>query len=186
MNSSGQARIIDDLQRALTQNAHRYGANLVILCGLPYSGKSTIAQQLEKYGFIHIWTTVIKKQFSLNDLEALHVIELLAERLLRDNYRVTIDFLNHTDDQRRIFIDIATRLHIPYKIVFVNTPLETIQARKAQSDLSSTDQIGRSRIDIVIVHKIADELTIPHSKNTIEITPSDQSQYCAYLKTLQI
>ena len=65
---------------------------LIILAGLPYSGKSTFAEKLSNHNFVHFWTTKIKKQYQLNDSEVLKLSEKIIEKLLEKNYNIVFDF----------------------------------------------------------------------------------------------
>lgn len=180
MDTKSEHDITTELYGTVTQNVQVSRANLAILCGMPYSGKSTVAKQLSQNGFVHIWLTTIKKQYDLDDTQALRVAGELTEKLLVSNYRVVVDFLNHTEPLRSMFRDIAVRLDVPYIIIYVNTPIKTIYERKERSD-KGVATAGRSIISTDVIQKISSEMTTPDPKETITIGPDDSVQLQEYL-----
>lgn len=184
MLDKNEDKIIATIHKDITKNIPKSGANLAILCGIPYSGKSTIANELSEHKFVHIWITVIKKLYNLDDEHALKIATKLTEQLLNENYRVTVDFLNHTDALRDNFSSVANKLGVPYKIIFVDTPLSVIYERKRISDNAKTKSIGRSSISVDVIDKIAEELSIPNSNETVKIYPNDRTRFDMYLTSL--
>jgi predicted kinase len=184
MIDKNEDKIIAIIHKDVTGDIPKLDANLAILCGLPYAGKSTIAKELHEHNFVHIWLTVIKKQHNLDDEYALKVATQLTKQLLNEGYRVTVDFLNHTDLLRDNFSDVAKKLGVPYKVIFVNTPLSVIHNRKRASDAAGSNSIGRSSISIDVIDKIANELNPPDQDETIEVRLNDRTKFDAYLNSL--
>lgn len=155
------SRIYKSLYSKLANSQQPASPKLIILVGLPYSGKSTYAKSLSKEGYIHIWITTIKKNFNLSDEEALSFGYKITTELLKNNYRVVFDFLNHTEKLRKPLIDIAVSLDIPYEIVFLDIKLSEIAKRKSIDD-RARPMAGRSKIDWLVIEEIASELEPPH------------------------
>ena len=186
MANKNEDKIIATIYKDITKNTPKLGPDLAILCGLPYAGKSTIAKELCEHNFVHIWITVIKKLHNLDDEHALKIAVKLAVRLLCEHYRVTVDFLGHTDELRALFSDIAIKKSVPYKVIFVDTPLSVIYERKRLSDMAESIDIGRSNISIDVIDKIANELTLPSRDETVIIRPNDRVRFDTYLHRLKV
>ena len=138
---------------------------LVILVGLPYSGKSTFAEKILKHNFVHFWATKIKKQHKLNDKEFLELSKEIIEELLSKNFNVVFDFLNHKNEQRNNFYSIAEKMHKKVFVVYLDTPKNIILERQA----SVVEDIGRTNISTDIINEIESEFEIPVGENIFTI-----------------
>jgi predicted kinase len=152
---------------------------LIILAGLPYSGKSTFAEKLSNHNFVHFWTTKIKKQYQLNDSEVLKLSEKIIEKLLEKNYNIVFDFLNHKNEQRKSIYSIAEKMNKRYFIVYLNTPKNIILERQAKV----IENIGRSSISLKIIREIESEFEVPTGSNVVEIVNNfDFEKFISSLK----
>jgi predicted kinase len=145
---------------------------LVLLMGLPYSGKSTIAEKLAADGFIHIWATKLKKEYQLTDNQMLDLAKELTTCFLSRGFNVVFDFLNHTNAIRQPFIDIAKNLDKPFFVFNVNTPIEEIYQRQERNQRSG-DQLGRSIISKAVIEEIRQETQLPGGLEFHEIQSFD-------------
>lgn len=108
---------------------------LFIMCGIPGSGKSTIAKYLEdNYGCVRISTDEIKLIFisktltyTLTDLFALQYF--LIEKYLSSNYHVVADSNSDKEDFRNQLKQIATMACASSITIYCNTSLKTAYAR---------------------------------------------------------
>lgn len=155
---------------------------LLILVGLPYSGKSTFAEKLSKYNYIHFWATKIKKELQLTDEKMLNLAERTCETLLSEGYSVIFDFLNHKKSTRERFILLAKRLNVSYIVLFFN-PNDAIILERIEKNLKSGGHEGRSIISQPIVEEIRSEFQYPtRDENTVEI--NDNSNIDEYIQKL--
>jgi tRNA uridine 5-carbamoylmethylation protein Kti12 len=152
---------------------------LIILAGLPYSGKSTFAEKLSNHNFVHFWTTKIKKQYQLNDSEVLKLSEKIIEKLLEKNYNIVFDFLNHKNEQRESIYSIAEKMNKRYFIFYLNTPKNIILERQARV----IENVGRSSISPEIIREIESEFEVPTGSNVVEIINNfDLEKFISSLK----
>lgn len=154
------SKFIDQLFEELIDDKSASGGRLVILVGLPYSGKSTFAKALETYGFVHVWATLIRKQHEIPFEEVEGVTALLVGKLLAAGYLVVFDYLNHTAAVRRVFNEIAESLGVPCETVWLNPSAEVRWARRARS-LRDEPQIGRSHLSEERMDLIDAEFELP-------------------------
>ncbi|MCX6757868.1 MAG: ATP-binding protein [Candidatus Nomurabacteria bacterium] len=138
---------------------------LVILVGLPYSGKSTFAEKLSKHNFVHFWATKIKKQYKLDDEFFLKLSKEIIEELLSKNYNVIFDFLNHKNEQRNNFCSIAEKMHKKVFVAYLDTPKNIILERQA----TVVEDVGRTNISTDIINEIESEFEIPVGENIFTI-----------------
>jgi predicted kinase len=133
----------------------KLGSNkLIILCGIPFAGKSTLARKLvQQCGYTSIDLDEIKvglygKQVQDSDLRqadwdrVYHVMYNTIERELRRGETVIHDTGNFTRKERTYASKIAQALDIPYTTVFVKTPVQVAHQRLRDN------QITQSRFDV--------------------------------------
>lgn len=123
---------------------------LFILCGLPYSGKSYIAKDIERItGASLISYDVLRKKRNLqtdspdpNDLnewrEIINVAISLIKIRLSSGKSVIFDHVNPQESDRTLLIDLAKDIGAYSAIIFVNTPTDTIRKRRKQNTASKT------------------------------------------------
>jgi predicted kinase len=113
---------------------------LIILCGLPCSGKSTYAKKFYTYKILssdnYIEEIAKQKNKTYNEIFSYTIREATANfyeevnAAAQTNYNVIIDRTNLKISTRKYFIN-KFKNH-EKTIVFFNTPLETIKARNTR------------------------------------------------------
>ena len=118
---------------------------LLILCGLPFSGKSVLASKIvARFDFVRIDLDAIKfdlfgqgvKDEDISPPQWDRVYQQMYQEIednLKLNKNVIHDTGNFTLSERQIIINIAQKLTIPTLTIFVDTPLETIRQRIAHN-----------------------------------------------------
>lgn len=104
---------------------------LGIMCGMPLSGKSTYAKNLQRQGWVRV---------SLDDLRlALHGqtykaeaeplvwtnAELMVRSLLKSGHKVIVDTTNRDRERRKRWIRVAKEFGLTLEIFLVETDFET-------------------------------------------------------------
>ena len=130
------------------------GNKLYIFCGIPFSGKSTVAKKIiDMFGYIHIDLDQIKDELlgtaikeSLIDQKSWNRIyaEMYAriERSLSKGQTVIHYTGNFTTYERGLVSKIATKLGVPFTTIYVNTPTELAYKRL------TTNRLTNSRLNI--------------------------------------
>ncbi len=116
---------------------------LYILTGLPYSGKTTLTNELVKrFGFKTASVddvmderkldsdTMIQEDWNVVYIEA---YERLKANLTKGN-SVVFDMGHLKFSERKSSRQMAESLGIKYKLIYINTPLDEIQKRKIQNE----------------------------------------------------
>jgi len=159
--------IAENIIPKLTKQARRFDVGvLVIMVGLPYSGKSTIAESLAPSGFVHFWATIIRKECNLSDDEMVQVAVIVITKLLRNGHRIAFDFINHTEIVRSKFIRIANNMNVDWKIVYVDTDIDELHRRRREVSINGAS-IGRSDLPIGVIERIASEMQEPENNDDV-------------------
>ncbi len=98
---------------------------LIIICGLPGTGKTTMARALAKrLGFVHLNTDIIRKKYfkqrKYSEREKMQVYALMfngAERQLSRSKNVILDATFYKNTQRKKAISLAKKYKIAYFII---------------------------------------------------------------------
>jgi len=131
---------------------------LILLCGIPFSGKTTLARQLcDTYGYVRIDLDEIKFELYGPEVKDKDIDQEGWDKVYREMYTrietalksgVTVvhDTGNFTKHERGIVRNIADRQKLKTITVFVDTPVETARERMLQNrhsrkrfDVSDTD-----------------------------------------------
>lgn len=131
---------------------------LYILCGIPFSGKTTLAKELEKrLDFFRIDLDEVKFELLGEDIKDGNVdpqqwdkiylgMYQKIEKALRDGKIVVHDTGNFTKHERDLVRNIASKLGIPTKTIFVSIPVSEARKRLLRNkktnqrfDVSETD-----------------------------------------------
>ena len=111
--------------------------NLIIVSGLPGTGKTYFAQKLaEKIPFVIIGSDFIRKilfpepTYSQEESTIVfHLIHQLMEYLLKKGISLILDATNLTEQNRLPFYNISDRLGVKLILVWVEAPLNVVRQR---------------------------------------------------------
>ena len=121
---------------------------LFIFCGIPFSGKTTLAKKLsEKFGFVRVDLDEIKFDlFGKNILDeqidhagwdkVFKKIYETIEIFLKAQKTIIYDTGNFTKHERDLVRKISDKLNIQTKTIFVNTSKKTAEKRWQENKLS--------------------------------------------------
>ena len=120
---------------------------LYILCGLLFSGKTTLGKKIadiknaQMIAFDRIWAKEKPRLApDIDEVEEWRAVLKVAHARLREtleaNKSVVYDDVNQTRDQREVLRQIAKDVDASFVIVYLNTPLNIIRDREAQNRLS--------------------------------------------------
>ena len=120
---------------------------LYAMCGLPFSGKTTLAKKIADYkktemiAFDWIWEK--EKPMLTPDIDKVEewkaVLNVAHERIrqaLDNGKSVVYDDVNQTRDQRDVLRQIAKDSNSTFVIVHLNTPLNIIRDRETKNKTS--------------------------------------------------
>ena len=152
-------------------------ANLYIMCGLAFSGKSTLSCKIAEYtgakriAFDELWVEKEKeKPISKGDEGWKFIREAgLREvaKALSEGISVVYDDNNPRFEHREEVRKIAERLGIKNLVIYLNTPLEIIKSRET----ANRNTGERHEVEPLNFQKVANDLEVPTSKeNFIEFT----------------
>ncbi len=110
---------------------------LILVMGLPGSGKTTFAQALSKsIGARHLNSDIIRAQLDKRgqydeETKLLIYRELYHEtqKFLASGQTVIVDATFYKDYLRSRFTEIAKNLSIPYRLIYINANSQTIKER---------------------------------------------------------
>ena len=119
---------------------------LILVCGLPGSGKSFFSKQLsKKIGVSHFNSDIIRKQLfpkarTYSDTEKKMVYESLitqAKMCLKKGESVIIDATFYKNSLRTPFYDIASQLNMGLKIIYIHAEESLVKKRTSKQRLDS-------------------------------------------------
>lgn len=105
------------------------------MCGLPRSGKSTVAKELEQQGYVRVCPDDIRRTIHGQQFYApaepmvWATAETMARALFIGGRNVVIDATNITADHRRRWVMIARDVGAVVDIIMIETPLDVCLAR---------------------------------------------------------
>lgn len=141
---------------------------LMITHGFCASGKSTVARQIvSKTGAIQLRSDVERKRLANLALTAdsqsalydglyktetttnvyQHLAEI-AQQIIESGYSVVVDAAFIRQDLRQIFIDLAQKLNVPFKILSCQAPESTLRQWIAERS-KDTNEISEGRLEIL-------------------------------------
>jgi len=161
----------DELFHAFTAGKVPTRARLVVLLGLPFSGKSTVAQKLAEMGYVHVWATIIRKRYAVEFEDLANVMERLVERLLEAGFPVVVDNINHTESTRRRFVYLAERMVVRCDVLWMNPGADVIRRRRLRTQRQGGSE-GRSTVSLETMHRTEAEFEPPTGR-FIEVTEAD-------------
>ena len=153
---------------------------LVILCGLPFSGKSTLARLLvAQFGWTHValdevmGTLGLWQQASISQVQWDHAHQTAYQQvyaLVRNGCSVVYDATNHTRQQRDELRQGVAALDVCVCCVPVTTPIETVRQRvQANRQLPQRGDVSDEELEYVVTHyepPLDDELVVPYTLST--------------------
>jgi predicted kinase len=161
---------------------------LYILCGLPFSGKSTLAQQLASatgsvlVSYDALWWEKKRKTGDSWGFDAL--CDLAETRLvtaLADGVSAVYDTLNNSKGWRDRLRQLAARHGARSVVVYLNTPLAVIEDRQRANQVTGE----RHSVSPTALHAEVAKFEVPGpSEAAVEFTPgTDFASWLAQLKT---
>ena len=103
---------------------------LCILCGLPFSGKTTLAKELvKKYDWVRVDLDQINSERELGGLAN-------VDKALAQEKTVINDTANFTREQRDKLRLIAKKYNIPSKVIYINIPEDEARRRWQENRIS--------------------------------------------------
>ena len=153
-------------------------SKLYILCGIPFSGKTTLAKELERrLGFFRIDLDDVKFELLGKDIKDENVkqyqwdkvyLEMYQriEKALREGKTVVCDTGNFTKYERSLVKNIADKLGIETQVIFVDLPVTDARKRWVQN------KENNNRFDIT-------EKSFEEAVNEME-PPKDNENFIVY------
>jgi predicted kinase len=118
---------------------------LFVVCGLPFSGKTMLAEKIARaadavlVSYDALWReNWDARGVSLGWEELSEIAERRLARALDSGRATVYDTLNDTRGNRDRLRDLATRCGAQALIVFADTPLSVIEARRRENDARPT------------------------------------------------
>ncbi len=154
---------------------------LYIMCGVGFSGKSTLAKQISEHtGAVLVSQDALffEKEKELNldqdsDDQWRMLLEMCKERIrqyLSEGKSVAYDSTNTRFEHREEIRKVAKLLGVPTKVIFLDTPIE-VQKERQNKNLETGERhdVKQEYLDQAIA-----ELEIPtESENTLTFKPND-------------
>ncbi len=123
---------------------------LILICGVPGSGKSTSAQYWKNTGAIVLSSDALRAQLGSGEGDqsvsplVFRLMEQMAEYLLRHDYRVLIDATNYNIKARKPFVDLARKYNRKILAEVISVSLVVAKERnKARARVVPDDVIER-------------------------------------------
>jgi len=149
------------------------------MCGLAFSGKSTLARKIAEHtgsrliAFDKLWVEKEKEQPITKGDEGWRFIRKVAQdeiaNTLKEGQSVVYDDNNVRLEHREEVRLIARNLGANPVVIYLNTPMELIKEREQVN--KSTGE--RHEVDPENFQKVIDQLEMPTSKeNVLEFTPN--------------
>ena len=128
-----------------------YSLDIVLVCGLPGSGKSHFAKRFFKkdnrkrinrkeilrllYEMTSFGDKWLEKYFNEQDeFLVKHVERKICEHLLQNRRKILIDNTSVSASSRRTYLHIAKQMHKSIGVILLNTPLQKCLSRNQNSD----------------------------------------------------
>jgi predicted kinase len=124
-------------------------AKLAIMCGLPRSGKTTLAKELEREGWVRVSPDDIRLALHSQPFvkEAESTVWAVARdrsrRLLQSDHKVLIDATNLSKESRGSWSKLAKEFGLSLDIYLVETPFEICLKRNIGTGAVPEDVLRR-------------------------------------------
>lgn len=166
-------------------------ANLYIMCGLAFSGKSTLSRKItdhlgaRRIAFDELWIEKEKEGVILQEDEGWKYIRKVGldeiAKTLDEGISVVYDDNNPKFEHREEVRKIAKKVGAKDLVIYLNTPMETIQARENIN--KNTGE--RHEVETVNFQKVTKDLEVPTSNEKfVEFTPETNIQ--TFLQNIEI
>lgn len=153
-------------------------SNLYIMCGLAFSGKSTLARKIaERTGsrliaFDKLWVEKEKEQPISKDSEGWRFVRKVAQEeianTLKEGKSVVYDDNNVRFEHREEVREIARRLGANPIVVYLKTPMELIRER----ELINKTTAERHEVEPENFQTVVEQLEVPTpNEHALEFTP---------------
>lgn len=153
-------------------------ATLYIMCGLAFSGKSTLARKIAEdtgaklVAFDKLWEEKDKEHPVPKGDEGWRFIRKVGQdevaRLLKDGESAVYDDNNPRFEHREELRKIARSYGAKELTIYLNTPMETIRDREAENRVTA----DRHEVEPENFQKVAEDLEAPSSgEDVLEFTP---------------
>lgn len=150
---------------------------LYIMCGLAFSGKSTLARKIAEHtgakliAFDKLWVNTEKEKPISKDDDGWKFIRKVGlneiAKTLSEGTSVVYDDNNPRFEHREEVRDIARKLGVKETVIYLNTPMETIRARETTNKITGE----RHEVEIGNLQKVAQDFEAPTSReNFLEFT----------------
>lgn len=152
---------------------------LYIMCGLAFSGKSTLARKIAEntgsrlIAFDKLWVEKEKEQPITKGDEGWRFIRKVAQdkiaNTLREDQSVVYDDNNVRFEHREEIREIARNLGVNPFVIYLNTPMELIRERELVNKTTGE----RHEVEPENFQKVVEQLEVPTSnENVLEFTPN--------------
>ncbi len=153
-----------------------------VLVGLQYSGKSFLAERIVGKNFAHFWATKVKADYGISNSGMFEVALAVVEDVAGRGFNVVVDYVNHKFVDRKRFQDLAARLGVGYRVVFIDTPKEVRLARRLEN-LGVGSMPGRRVIGLEQLQKFEGEFERPRVSEPCVVLCSEDD-VDSFLRTL--
>ena len=146
---------------------------LYIMCGLAFSGKSTLARKIAEYtgskiiAFDKLWVEKDKEQPVPKGAEGWKFIRKIGQvevaKALQENISVVYDDNNVRFEHRKELREVARKVGARAVVVYLNTPLKLIRKREAIN--KTTGQ--RHEVESENFNTVLEQLQIPTTKESV-------------------
>ena len=153
-------------------------AKLYIMCGLAFSGKSTLVKKITEHtgseiiAFDKLWVEEDKVKSVPKDADGWRQIRKLAQekisKALKDGKSVIYDDNNIRREHREELRNLAKEAGVESIVIYLDTPLEVIRARESANKKSK----DRHEVEPHNFQKVLEDLEIPSSdEQVLAFTP---------------
>lgn len=122
--------------------------NLIMMIGIPGSGKSTIGKQIAQlFKYEYISSDEKREEWYGNTEDQTHNFELfcrlerLVTKMLEDGKDVVFDATNITRKSRKRFVELGKKENVSMSAVVVHTSEETAKRRNTQRERTVPDYV---------------------------------------------
>lgn len=153
-------------------------SKLYIMCGLAFSGKSTLARQIAEYtksqlvAFDKLWVEKDKEKPITKDAEGWKFIRYVAQdeilKKLHDGVSVVYDDNNIKFEHREELREIAKQAGVDAMVIYLDTPIEIIRKREEQNKIS----LSRHEVEPANFQTVLEQLEVPSlAENVVLFKP---------------